>query len=331
MSILPNANQYLNNVSLQLRKYPTWIIYRLVRYEDKLKKIPHCWHDPAIGEVSAFNPANQGTFDQCRAAAQALGPDFGIGIVLGHGITVADIDYREALDLDALKYNTRGFRNVFPSLHEMSVSGAGEHIYFLGTLPPGWRGPGGGLSCYDGIENGARFIAVTGNGMTPEQTIAVGFEAFMRLGRIEAQTPLAPVEYEAISYGSNEALIDEASKFVSGGGGLRPLLNTPILYPNNKTNWSAVLGTIVLALASARADKLVAYRIIEASPFVTHSTPSGSGEARPKKLHRRFYSAKGNEWERAVARVERAGRVSNGLARVTVPDGAFARRAGAAS
>ncbi|AZO15105.1 hypothetical protein EJ069_10400 [Mesorhizobium sp. M2A.F.Ca.ET.043.05.1.1] len=306
-----HANCYLDNVALVLRKYPSWIIYRLVQAQGKLKKVPHCWRDLSLGEVSAFNLANWGTFDQCRLAAVAAGPEFGIGIVLGQGVTVADIDYREATNVDALKQNILDFRSLFPTLHEWSVSGEGEHLYYFGQLPQGWRSMGGGVTFYDGIENGARFIAVTGNGMAPGQTITAGYDAFMRLGRIAAREPVAPVEYDSITYGDNEALIDEASKYVKGGAGLRPLLNTPILYPG-PGNWSAVLGTIVLALASARADKLVAFRVLEASPFVQRSTPRDN-ETRPRKLHRVFYGRNAKEWERAVARVENAGRVSNGL------------------
>lgn len=329
MSNLPNANIHLDNVSRQLRRYPRWIVYRLVAGIDKLKKVPYCWRDLSIGEVNAYNPANHGTFDQCRAAAGAGGSEFGVGIVLGEGITVADIDYREVTDVDALKRNVAMLREHFPTLHEMSVSGGGEHLYYFGMMPEGWLLSRPGITFYDGVANGARFIAVTGNGMSPDDTIAFGGDAFTMLGRSNGVAAPSPVAYNAIEYGDKEALIDEASKFVKGGGGLRPLLNTPITYPG-PGNWSGTLGTIVLALASARADKLTAYRILELSPFVTQSTPRDN-ETRPAKLHRLFYHAKRREWERAVECAERAGRVSNGLDRVTVPDGAFAKREGAAS
>ena len=298
VTFLPtNTQRYLDDVALQLKQYPKQIIYRFVPDGLTLRKLPHCWHNPAIGEVDAFRSLNWGSFEQCANAAKAAGPWFGVGIVLDIVLKmlVMDVDYRLVDDPDNLREIVSRIKATWPTITETSVSGNGEHLYYYGTLPQGWQTRRKGFKIYSEHQ----FIAITGKDTSEHKLAPIPDELLDLIGEIR-HVSSNPVVYKEIDYPNDEAVIAAASKFIKGGR-LLELLNTP----EAPGNWSEVLGSITLALASSKCTKENAYLTLCYSPFVQQSEPNG-GQTRETKLNRRFWRE--NEWERAVAEAAKLGR-----------------------
>lgn len=293
-----NPQRYLSNVSRQLRSYPYWIIYRLVPRGDVLAKIPHCWRDISIGEVSAFDARNHGTFEQCWEAAVKAGAWFGVGIVLypQHNLFVLDIDYRKA---EKLIDFAKRMKQLHPTASDVSVSDNGWHGYYLGRRPQNTREKDELEFYFD-----HQFIAVTGKDMSPDDVIADGTPLLNRLYLDPPAPQIAyPVAYEEIEYSDSMELVAAASKFIKGGD-LWALLDTP-----NPFDWSGTLSQILLAMVSARAKKIDVYNTLMASSFVQQSNPKG-GEFRSSKLHRLMYG-KHDEWLKTIQFAASKGRFAD--------------------
>ncbi len=155
---------YAESIPAELQRRP-WVLWRAEpRPGDKPAKVPYMIADPAR-RASSTGPATWGLFADAVEAYGALvelppdpvrGPVVGIGVVLtGDGVVCLDLD--DVLGSDGL--DPRAVRVVerCASWTEISSSGAGLHVFVLGTVPYAMKGPG--IEVY----GTGRYIAVTGH------------------------------------------------------------------------------------------------------------------------------------------------------------------------
>jgi hypothetical protein len=288
-----SANEYISNVPDQLKKYPHWIVYRLVQQGGRLMKIPRKWDELRRGEANAFRPGNQTTFENARAAACNAGPDYGVGIVLTSdaGLFVVDVDPRHSPEPETLLSNVEYLQGQYPTLSETSVSGEGRHLFYFGSLPAGWESRVDGIDVYDGSTS--RFIAVTGNGMNPTGKIGDGrgFLADPRVGCVKAGASLTPVAMNEIQYPTADAVLQAAVARRSDLPQRLARIDPP--------DWSAVFVSVLKDLAATGCSWEGAWNVLRDAPLVAKSSPK-DGVSRTQKAWRLISSPKpSGEWAKA--------------------------------
>jgi hypothetical protein len=137
------------------------------RGEEKPAKVPYRISDPSR-RASSTDATTWGTFEDAVEAYAALvdlpadprrGPIAGFGPVLTRkaGISCIDLDHVVRSDAHQLDVRATTIVERCDSWTELSPSGTGLHVFVLGSVPRGLRGPQ--IEVY----SDARFIALTGH------------------------------------------------------------------------------------------------------------------------------------------------------------------------
>lgn len=150
----------LDNVPLELRRLPQWVVWRYEHVGDNPKptKVPYC---PKTGiNASVNNPSTWGTFEQAK-----LTLDNSNGYYSGTGFVFTPNDPYCFIDLDDTKGDAHAMarhiqiHNEFGSYSERSPGGMGLHVIIKGSVPAGRKNTKAAIEIY----SSGRYATMTGN------------------------------------------------------------------------------------------------------------------------------------------------------------------------
>lgn len=218
-----------DNIPVELRTLPNWIVWRLeyrsdanghIDPERKPTKVPY---QPWQGgkKAAANRPAEWGSFEQaCSAPLTLVGPCSPLAPVeetgfSGIGFMFGDNDPYTGIDLDDTHGDTEAYQRQlkifreFNSYSELSPSGTGLHIIVRGKLAYGRR------RAFIEVYSRDRFFTMTGN---VQNAVPVA-DRQQLLDLLFEQLGGAPTEYnieEKPQSETDEAIIERAAAAVNG-------------------------------------------------------------------------------------------------------------------
>jgi hypothetical protein len=167
----------LNNIPLEMRERPQWIVWRLeyrvdatgaIDYDRKPTKVPYQpW--PGGKKAASNRPEEWGTFEQASCAPltskEPADPNTSVEVTgfTGVGYMFHESDPYTGIDLDDTHGDVEAYQrqlkifSEFNSYSELSPSGTGLHIIVKGNLPFGRR-----RACIE-LYSRERFFTMTGN------------------------------------------------------------------------------------------------------------------------------------------------------------------------
>jgi hypothetical protein len=171
-----------------LKSLPHWVCWRLGERGGKPTKIPMSPHSALAASVT--NPAHWGTYEQALACARKR-KHSGIGFVLTEtdGLTGVDLDHCRDPKTGVLEPWAQEILDLKETYAEISISGTGVHLFWLGKIAKTFKDNGVGVEVY----RSARYLIVTGHHLrdTPKEIKeAPRTEALLR-ARVEASKPAA--------------------------------------------------------------------------------------------------------------------------------------------
>lgn len=177
MNCRPGAATFYDGIPQELQRINNWIVYKIVKVGDKLKKVPLNRHDLNGRPLDTSIRELWGTFAECRAICEADHEQrYGVGIVLSQdsNITCFDIDGTDPAARDQMLAR---MVHTPPTWAETSISGEGRHYFFSGMLPHNLASLN---KAYPSLEvySYNRFIAITGqtvDGAPSELYVATEF------------------------------------------------------------------------------------------------------------------------------------------------------------
>lgn len=150
----------LDNVPLELRRLPQWVVWRYENVGDNPKptKVPYC---PKSGKHADVNrPDTWGTFEQAK-----LTLDSSNSYYAGTGFVFTPNDPYCFIDLDDTKGDAHAMarhiqiHNEFGSYSERSPGGMGLHVIIKGSVPAGRKNTKAAIEIY----SAQRYATMTGN------------------------------------------------------------------------------------------------------------------------------------------------------------------------
>ena len=171
---IATGGRAVNSAVAELAEFPRWVVWKAEQRNGKPSKVPY-----QVGgrrRASSTDPKTWSDFDSCWKSAFVDGDATGIGIVVTDGpdhLMAADIDHCIARDGTIEPWAMDVVRRL-NSYTEISPSGTGLRVFFLGTMPDEGRKvryQGGHLELY----RTKRYLTVTGAHLsgTPSGIIAV--------------------------------------------------------------------------------------------------------------------------------------------------------------
>lgn len=147
----------LNNIPAELRAETRWVCWRRVERDGRATKMPV---DARSGHMAkSTDPTTWSAFDEATSAVRRLGCD-GVGFVFGPDRAFTGLDLDHVMEGDALADEYRWVVEEAATYTEVSPSGDGLHLIFMGSKPEGAeRCRRGNVEMYDHD----RFFTVTGN------------------------------------------------------------------------------------------------------------------------------------------------------------------------
>jgi putative DNA primase/helicase len=160
MMALPDSPVVLEQyaaIPQALKERPAWVCWRYEQRRGKRTKVPYVAQPGPPQKAKSDTPTTWRTY--AEAVRQASRFD-GVGIMLAEGLAGADLD--NSLDEEgAIKPWAEEIVNELSSYTEISPSGRGLKVFFLGEVPPG----GNRRKIADGeleLYSAKRFFTVTG-------------------------------------------------------------------------------------------------------------------------------------------------------------------------
>lgn len=277
----------VENLPEHLCKIPQWVCYGLQLTSDTVKKIPYSYRDTSI-PIDVTNSVNWGTFEQVLEARKRDPLNIGLGFVLTKqaNVTCFDIDGKNP-DPDVQRRYERARKGLDkPSLRtwcETSVSGKGEHHFFIGGTPDetaSMNNVNPGMEIY--LDK--RFIALTGRKL-PQSTddLTTGNGIVMdiyeeRKKRSTASIASAGSDPLGISYELGRGVMTR-ERALALLADTRPVTYGYLMEPAPDGQGSDRLFETTLHLDKIIADPAEIFSIIETSAL---------GLSRPNGLWRKF-------------------------------------------
>jgi hypothetical protein len=193
------------NIPLELREQPRWVVWKSVTKPDASKpaKVPFRAGKPMV-QAKTDDATTWASFEMARAAYER-DPEHiaGIGFVLGDGWAGADLDCCVNTDSGEIDAEARNIVEHLDSYAEVSPSGTGIKIFVRGNLPCGkqfrgaWAHRGGRVELYAS----KRYFTVTGAQWTgtPNVVEERGDKLIDLFNRLEARKHEAKAKARASS------------------------------------------------------------------------------------------------------------------------------------
>jgi hypothetical protein len=147
-----------------LRDLPQWVVWRYEKAHGKPTKVPY---DPTFGRAaSTVDRKSWGAYEQACQSARA-GQYDGIGFVFSPDDPYCGIDLDDCLDEQGRFIWGRDIVEAFPTYAEVSPSGRGVKLFFIGRKPDNApckiNGQGPDKQAHIEVYDRWRFFTVTGN------------------------------------------------------------------------------------------------------------------------------------------------------------------------
>jgi hypothetical protein len=160
-----------------------WLCWRWAERDGRKTKIPMSPHN-GLG-ASVTNPAHWGSYDQAMAQARRRHHD-GVGFVLTEddGLTGVDLDHCRDPKTGQFAPWAQEVLSLGETYAELSVSGTGVHLFWLGKVEKTFKANGAGTEVY----RSARYLIITGHHLrdTPKEIKEAPRTLALLRARVEA-------------------------------------------------------------------------------------------------------------------------------------------------
>lgn len=195
----------LNNIPAELRAEARWVCWKRVERDGRATKIPI---DASSGRMAkSTDPATWATFEDAVAAARRLGCD-GVGFVFGPDRAFTGLDLDHVMEGGVLADEHRWVVEEAGTYTEVSPSGDGLHLIFMGSKPEGAeRCRRGNVEMYDHD----RFFTVTGDVFEGHGSLGSNPDVVERAYRtwIEPEAASEPSGSSQMSLGDGETALTD--------------------------------------------------------------------------------------------------------------------------